>query len=261
MKMPAGDGGKSLNEKLSWDEDKSFDGAGRQNARLIDSLSLADSPAAMEQTATRSLRQRSWGLEAGDLLTAGLVANKPMSGPVGGDYYWSMGDVAYKRLPYGYSGAYGRAYYDGNGQWLGQLFPPVPAPSQKPKEPKKPWPEAARQLARSLLRNDQILGFKDGLRIDRRSESFDARWGQLTTRSRTMTFVSPTRWLTRSEGDGTQTIVSWCDGRVRGVFGTAFQLGRQRAAKPEDLAIPPVQLSGGYSLVPLDYASRALCRN
>ena len=101
----------------------------------------------------------------------------------------------------------------------------------KPKEPKKPWPEAARQLARSLLRTDQVLGFKDGLQIDRQSESFDARWGQLTSRSRTLTIVSPTGWLVRSEGDGSQTIVSWCDGKVRGVFGTAFQLGSQRAVQ------------------------------
>ncbi len=161
----------------------------------------------------------------------------------------------------GYLGVY-PGNYNPAGQWLTQLFPQVPPPPQKPKEPKKPWPEEARKLARSLLRNDQVLGFKEGLKIERQTESFDPRWGQLTGRSQTVTLVSPAAWTTVSASDGSQTVVSWCDGKVRGVFGTALQLGTQRAvvgqasslSKPEDLAMPPVGLCGGYATDPLDLA-------
>jgi len=150
-------------------------------------------------------------------------------------------------------------YFQGEpagGQWLQTLFPSLAPPPKAPKEPKKPWPEPARQMARSLLRIEHLLGFQEGLQVERQQEYFDVRWGELTSRSSTLTLVSRTGWDHRSAGDASQTVISWCDGKTRGVLGTAFQLGRQRAAEPEDLQRPPLDLSA-HVLEPLDRVYQA----
>ena len=63
-----------------------------------------------------------------------------------------------------------------------------------------------------------------GLEIVRTTESFDTRWGDLTARSRKLEVVSAKSWLIRTESDGGQTLVSWCDGKEIGIFSKAFQL-------------------------------------
>ncbi|MHC4400407.1 MAG: VIT domain-containing protein [Planctomycetota bacterium] len=137
-------------------------------------------------------------------------------------------------------------------RWLGTLFPHLPpAPSaERPKPPKKPWPAEARRLAQGLLRTKQLASIQ-GLAIDRRTESFEARLNDLRSRSRLLMLVSPRSWLTRSEGDVSQTTVHWCNGKERGVFSKAFQLGRVRSSEPTDLKKPPLNLSG-YVLTSLD---------
>jgi predicted Zn-dependent protease len=92
-----------------------------------------------------------------------------------------------------------------------------------------------------------------GLEINRQTDSFDIRWGDVTARGRRLELYSPAAWLTRSEGDGTQPFVNWCDARERGVYSIAFQLGRVRASKPKDLRTPPLELAD-YSLSALDRA-------
>ncbi len=136
------------------------------------------------------------------------------------------------------------------GQWLGTLFPPLrPAPGRE-RNPKSTWPALARDLARSLLRTDTFARMTGGVEIVRRTEWFDARWAEPNARSRQVELVSAKSWLTRSETDGGQTLVSWCDGRECGAFSRAFQLGRLRAAAPGDLR-PPLDLSD-HSLTSLE---------
>jgi predicted Zn-dependent protease len=149
-------------------------------------------------------------------------------------------------------GRYARLRGPRYGQWLDTLFPrlrPVPG---KAKAPKSSWPAAARDLGKSLLRTDQLARLTGGVEIVRQSEWFDARWANPTARSRQVELFSAKSWLTRSESDGGQTLVSWCDTREYGIFSRAFQLGRLRAATPRDLK-PPLGLSD-FSLASLEAA-------
>jgi Flp pilus assembly protein TadD len=154
------------------------------------------------------------------------------------------GELSGKMLGRVYRGPY-------YGQWLNTLFPPLHRAPGETKEPKSIWPAAARDLARSLLRKDQLAKLIGGLGITRQTESFDPRWGDLTGRSRRLEVVGAKAWATRSDGDGGQTIVSWCDGKEIGIFSQAFQLGRVRAAVPRDVQPPPLEL-GDYSLASLE---------
>jgi predicted Zn-dependent protease len=122
----------------------------------------------------------------------------------------------------------------------------------KAKAPKSTWPAAARDLAKSLLRTDQLAKMTDGIEIVRQAEWFDARWANPTARSRQVELFSAKSWLTRSESAGGQTLVSWCNAHAYGIFSRAFQLGRLRAATPRDL-LPPLGLSD-YSLSSLEAA-------
>jgi hypothetical protein len=140
------------------------------------------------------------------------------------------------------------------GEWLNTLFPPLPDTPGQPPEPT--WPAAARDLARSLMRALPRAKLQGGLAIVRQSETFDPRWGDVTSRSRRLELAAATLWLTRSERDGDQALVSWCDGKQVGIFSRAFQLGRTRSAAPRDVQPPPLELSD-HSLTSLDttYAS------
>jgi len=129
-------------------------------------------------------------------------------------------------------------------QWLNTLFPAIPAPPAKEPELKERWPADARVLAQSLLRNEQLAQLKGGLEIERQGDNYDARWNELTSRWQSLALVSPAAWLMRSEYDNSQTVVQWCDAKQRGIYGTAFQLGRLRTSAPADLSKPPLDLSG-----------------
>ena len=131
-------------------------------------------------------------------------------------------------------------------QWIDGLFPGLPAVPAEYEPPKdfKPWPADLRKLAESLLRTGQLAKLEGGLIIERESEYFDSRWESLTSRSKTLQLVSPQAWLVRSGGNGSQTIVQWCNEEERGVLSKSFQLGRLRAAEPRDLGQPPLTLAG-----------------
>jgi Vault protein inter-alpha-trypsin domain/von Willebrand factor type A domain len=133
---------------------------------------------------------------------------------------------------------------------LTALFPDLPPPTVA-KGQKPVWSAAARALAKSLLRAEKFARMQGGLEVVQQVEAFDARWGDLVSRSRTRALISPAAVLTRSEGDGEATFVRWCDGRERGVISRAFQLGRIRPAGPGDLAGVPLDF-GDYSLTTLE---------
>jgi hypothetical protein len=130
------------------------------------------------------------------------------------------------------------------------LFPNL-FPATHPRGPKPAWPAEALALARSLLRTEKLAKIPGGLQIVRQTEAFDVRWQELASRSRKRVLLSPAAWLVRSEGDGERTLVQWWDGRERGIFSPAFQLGRVRAAAPGDGNDVPLDL-GDYSLSALE---------
>jgi Flp pilus assembly protein TadD len=144
-----------------------------------------------------------------------------------------------------------RGRYRVGTSWLDGLFPQLPPLPRKAKETKSDWPDAARELARSLLRTDKLAKLAGGLEIVRQAEAFDPRWDVLTQASRRTDVCSPGTWAARWEGDRSETVVRWCDGRECGVFSKAFLLGRVRAATPEEAGLPPLDLTD-HSLTPLD---------
>ncbi len=137
------------------------------------------------------------------------------------------------------------------GQWTATLFPALPEAPRKPLAPKSKWPADARDLAKSLLRADQLAKMANGLQIVRESHTFDTRWNELSSRSTQLELASAKAWLVRSASDGGETHVSWCDGKEIGIFSKAFQLGRVRAATP--LVVQPPSLTlADYSLASLE---------
>jgi predicted Zn-dependent protease len=137
------------------------------------------------------------------------------------------------------------------GAWFGQLFPSLHGAPGEGRELKSTWPAPARELARSLLRTAQLAKLTGGLEIERQTDSFDPRWDELSSRGRRLELVASGAWLTRSAGDGGQTIVSWCNAMEIGVYSKAYQLGRVRASTPRDVQPPPLEL-GDASMAPLD---------
>ena len=133
----------------------------------------------------------------------------------------------------------------GDPWWVSQLFPAVPVVTREPKpNTLTPWSKAARRLAESLLRTDELARLDGGLRIDRTAQHFDIRRDRLSSESDALTLVSPQSWLTRTGGGASQTLVQWCDGKQRAVFSKAFLLGRTRETVDGDLTRPPLSLSG-----------------
>ena len=93
-----------------------------------------------------------------------------------------------------------------------------------------------------------------GIEIVRQTDSVRRALGRPHAHARAgSNWSPPSRWLTRSESDGGQTLVSWCDAKEIGIFSKAFQLGRLRAATPLDVQPPPLELND-YSLTSLERA-------
>ncbi len=135
-------------------------------------------------------------------------------------------------------------------QWLGTYFPPLAPPARERKESKTLWPAPALALSRSLLRSEKLAQTKGGIVITRKTEGFDTRRAELSSRSNRLELVSPTAWLARTTPDGGQITVSWSDAKEYGAYTTAFQLGRVRASNKHDLAQPPLELADD-SVTPL----------
>jgi Tfp pilus assembly protein PilF len=143
--------------------------------------------------------------------------------------------------------------WNGFAQWFDGIFPPVPVAAAPSDDATPRWPAPAHALAESLLRTRKLAELAGGLIIDRRTESFDVRWERLTSVSQRHSLYSRTGWLMRSEGDGEQTLIQWCDGRERAIISQPFQLGRVRSSKAEDLRTLPLDL-GDYSLASIERA-------
>lgn len=163
---------------------------------------------------------------------------------------YAFGSMPEGRLRGGTLGRRGYAYERQQQQrlWVDTLFPSLAGPPALPKEPKTAWPADAVALSRSLLRTDALGRVKGGVVVTRQADQFDARRGDLTSRTRHLDLVSPGAWLARSLPDGGPGIVDWNDGKERGTLTAAFQLGRTRPAEANDAT--PLDLG--------DHATRAL---
>jgi tetratricopeptide (TPR) repeat protein len=243
--LPLGSPEQAVEEWAAGELDESLEKGGKKLADWAADESPApeEAPVAKEASALdlddriSSLTERQEGILAGvDNETDGLLDRRLDFGrSIKGKYAGGL-----------YAGARGPSY----GQWLGTLFPQLRPVPGKAKEPKSTWPAAARDLAKSLLRTDNLARMTGGVEIVHRSEWYDARRGDFTSRSRTLELFSAESWLTRSVGDGGQTLVSWCDGKEYGIFSRAFLLGRLRASAPGDRQ-PPLDLSD-HSLTSLE---------
>ncbi len=119
-------------------------------------------------------------------------------------------------------------------QWIGQLFPAIPAPPAKPEPPpKKPkWQGEALELSRSLI---QPLELKTGgLEIEQKTESRDPIWNRITNRSDSVELYANKQWLQFTAAAPSQTLVGWCNEKERGIASRAYQLGRVRESVPQD---------------------------
>jgi len=81
--------------------------------------------------------------------------------------------------------------------------------------------------------------------VVRKTESYDTRRGTVRSVSSFTCLIGSNGWLSRSEGDASQTIVNWCDEKERGTLGRALQLGRTRKSEPFELSQFPRFISNG----------------
>ena len=229
-------GGKPSAEAGGWTEyaGRNIDLDGRGEGRNFEG---------MDRMGDKAEPQDSWGFDLCRAAPAGCYTGGTLN-------YWSLDGKDYYRRPvFGPGPVY--AWRMQTEAWLNGLFPSLPAPPVKPREPKIPWPADARAIARSLLRTEHLTGIQNGLRIESEHQSFDPRWNELTFRGRTSALISADGWLIESADDNSQTTLAWADARERGMIGMAFLLGRVRTAKPADLAEPPLGLGVGV-LAPLN---------
>lgn len=173
-------------------------------------------------------------------------------GGFAGGYASDFGAVALSELSLARSGP-GRPP---ESRWLDTLFPALPAPPREIKDAETPsaWPDEARSLAQSLLRQG-LQHVNSPLEIVRTVRYYETRWQEQTSQRTTTSLLNPGSWLVVTEGDGAQTLVQTCDEHERSVFSRALLLGRARAAKPEDIRQPPLELDG-YVLTSLESSYR-----
>ena len=194
----------------------------------------------------------------GDLGGMGFRGELPAGQP---EPYYFLRDRLYDErtldlgAAYGQSGGRfrGRGYPANHAQVLLGLFPVLPgSPGTPTHKPSEGWPEAARALSRGLLRTEKLAKLAGGIEVIQHHESFDPRWGELQAQSYARALYSPRRWLLLNRGDGSGTLVDWCDAKERGIWSRVFQLGRVRESAAADLNVVPFTLSD-YSLVSLEH--------
>ncbi len=158
----------------------------------------------------------------------------------GADLYGENGVVAF-----GSYFARQERILDGAGT-LTALFPQLPAiPVRSAAKPgASDWPEEARQISDSLLRQAMLQSVSQPLEITRTVQSFDPRWNSRASQQQITYLLSSNAWLATTLSVGGQTLVHSCDSERRQVFSRAFLLGRRRAATPEELRNPPLDVSG-----------------
>lgn len=126
--------------------------------------------------------------------------------------------------------------------WFSNLFPylpevPVkvePAPDTGPV-----WPPEVMALSESLKRFGDLSDLATALRITSVTESVQVPRKRVSNRSVTQAVFYKSGWAQTQRSDWSFGLVSWCNGKERGIIKPAFGLARQReAVKDECLPAP-----------------------
>ncbi|MDD2599135.1 MAG: VIT domain-containing protein [Kiritimatiellae bacterium] len=146
--------------------------------------------------------------------------------------------------------------------WIDQLFPQVADPYVEPVITPPPevkeWPESAKKLAASLLRQPVLDQLAGALEIGFEATTYGA--GEVVTgKSTQKLFYSPAEWVSWSWHSSDRSLVEWSDGEHRAAYAPCFKLGRQRKAVESDtqLAFSNFSSFNDFSLTSLEKTYRA----
>ncbi len=250
---PADSFGDDAEKQLESGEERDSQKKDAESKDRLDELDVREMP--YGEAELQDLRKSRGGPRSGydlDLNGDGLLDFNDPDRPM----LQSEGFESFQRAARGgrYRGYWNQSDYV---SWVNTLFPALPAAesTKKLKPPKNTWPDAARELSQSLLRTEKLVQLAGGLEITRETQSYEARWNDLTSRQKRLDLFAKENWLTRTEGDSSQTLIHWADARERGVMGLAFGLGRVRKSAASDLT-PAILGLDDHSVAPLHDAYR-----
>ena len=130
-------------------------------------------------------------------------------------------------------------------QWVNAYFQSLARPQiVVPRQPKSRWQPDMLALSKRLLVDDELAKLKGGFEVHRRVESIKPRWQRTTDITEHTVLFSPRAWVSRRRSKAADTITHFCDGKQRGVYSHAFELGRVRASLPSDLRPIPLGVDG-----------------
>ena len=134
---------------------------------------------------------------------------------------------------------------------INSLFPRLAAPPSPQPARKTKWPEEARRLSEKLLRREALASLEGGVEFHIETERVGARTKRVFSVSHQHAIVYPDRWLTRSGGHWSQTLLNWCDKQERGTLSESFLLGRRRKPEKDEWKQFPLPLQD-YSITSLE---------
>jgi len=142
---------------------------------------------------------------------------------------YSRGE-AYSR----YGGYQWQPYWD---NWIDQLFPRVAEPYVEtimtPSPDVKEWPESAKKLADSLLRQPLLDTMTGALEINLEATTYNTR-AMVSGKNRMKLYYSPAEWINLSWRSSDRTLIEWSNEKQRAVYVPCFKLGRQRESVEND---------------------------
>jgi len=216
---------------LSGDEDLGdyFDAEKSKELELQEPLAAPEPILAMKALADPSpTASRGWVAQEEMCYTARPMICKPPPAPPGAagglDFVSLAGNKLRAQSPYrgGYSS-----------YWIDRLFPRPSAPRPQQSTETK-WPDNARKLAESLLRQDKLDTMTGGIEVEAVQTTYDTRTERETQQRTVASLYSPGKWTQIITADHQQTFIAWYDGEHRGRFARGYQAGRRRPAVPAD---------------------------
>jgi hypothetical protein len=143
----------------------------------------------------------------------------------------------FTRSPMAVSRAQTRMGPANSSAWINTFFPTLPdAPKPAVDLPVKKsiWSKEALALSRSLLRNDWLKKFENGLEIRRSTRLQNPTWNRENGRSERLELYSRDAWLTWTDGGTAGRTIHWYNAKERGSISETFSLGRIRKSDPQD---------------------------
>ncbi len=175
--------------------------------------------------------------------------------PGGGDMAgWGglSGGAAWSRGPA--SGAGPMTWYEP--WWFTQVFPTLqPAAVVVETPPLRPWTPELEALFEALYLRDDVAAL-GALQVAHKTTYYHAARNAPSGQYDVQYLLTAADWIMRSSQPTEQTLVSWCREGQCGIFSTAFNAGRIRAAVPADMATWPFS-PGNYAFSRLGDSFRA----